>query len=177
MKNTVKFKEFMAMLGEMFDKKISKTLSDAYWISLSKFSDDQCIEAFNKAIVSCRFFPKPADIIGLMGIQETTIEDRAQVVASEIISHLKVWGSTRYPKIEDPIAKYLMESRWPYKSWASQVLESELHWWVKEFCEAYRSYQITGNQAQIGLDRHDAKQMLDEIGQRVPALRAISGGK
>ena len=67
-------------------------------------------------------------------------KDRALVIANEIIAHMRLRGSRVFPKLEDPIAKHLMTKRWPYYEWASTALESDLKWWVKEFCEAYNSY-------------------------------------
>ena len=61
MKNEVKFKEYMATLCELYDRQISKLLTDLYWKILEPFTDEQCEEAFKEIISSCRFFPKPAD--------------------------------------------------------------------------------------------------------------------
>ena len=59
MTDKTKFREFMAGLGEVFDKKISDTLSSVYWKSLLPFDDETCIEMFERIISTCKFFPKP----------------------------------------------------------------------------------------------------------------------
>jgi len=70
------------------------------------------------------------------------IEDRALAVASHIVSHLQAHGAASPPDLSsDPIAAHLMSTRWPYQRWGRQLVESEVKWWVKEFCDAYRAYE------------------------------------
>jgi len=82
--------------------------------------------------------PTYAEIIEI--IQGGDKKDKALVLATEIITHLKLHGANVLPVLEDPVAANLMSRRWPYRKWAAQVLESELKWWTKEFCEAYKSH-------------------------------------
>ena len=67
MENKEIFKNYMSIFGEMFGKALSPALTSIYWESLKSFTDDQCESAFKDAIVTCKFFPKPADLIELMG--------------------------------------------------------------------------------------------------------------
>ena len=60
--------------------------------------------------------------------------------ADKIIAHLNFNGAGVFPKFNDPITNYLMTRRWPYQNWAKDILESEIKWWVKEFCEAYKAH-------------------------------------
>ena len=77
-------------------------------------------------------------------------EDKAQIAANEIITHLKKHGANTPLKLNDQIAIHLMSTRWEYKQWASSVLEKELTWWVKDFCEAYRAYSKSSGFDTIG---------------------------
>ena len=144
MNNKSEFKEFMAGAGEIFNKQITPIISKMYWKVLEPFTDEQCRKAFNLVIEKCKFFPKPAELIEFIVGSPKQIkqsqDDKALVIANEIIAHLNISGSRVFPKLDDKIAKYLMTKRWPYYEWASTVLESELKWWIKEFCEAYKSY-------------------------------------
>ena len=63
MKNKTKFAEFMAALGEIFDKDISKTLSLVYWKTLEPYPDKECEKAFNSIITTAKFWPKPAELL------------------------------------------------------------------------------------------------------------------
>lgn len=93
-------------------------------------------------------------------------DDKALVTANEIIKHLHEHGSRVFPNLSDPIAKQLMTKRWPYYDWASQVLESELKWWVKDFCEAYHSYS-TLEQVPHVLENAGAGGMIASVGNRL----------
>jgi hypothetical protein len=71
--------------------------------------------------------------------EQPKIEDRALVEANKILDHLRLHGAGVWPEMSDPITRQLMTTRWHYPTWAAQCVESENHWWVKEFVEAYRS--------------------------------------
>lgn len=66
MDNYELFKKCMAGFGELFEKEISKTLLSIYWDCLENFSDEQCENAFKEVLVTCRFFPKPVEIIEII---------------------------------------------------------------------------------------------------------------
>lgn len=150
MKNKTLFQKYMTGLGEIFDKKISDVLKNIYWEALKPFSDEQCKQAFDKVFVTAKFFPKPADLVEAIGQGKPKIEDKALIIAHRIITNIERKGCKNFPDLsDDPIAKHLMTTRWPYYYWAEQVLESELKWWIKEFCEAYRVYSETGVPLQI----------------------------
>lgn len=68
------------------------------------------------------------------------IEHKALIEANKILEHLNFHGATKHPETNDPVTKHLMTRRWPYETWAKNVLESELKWWVKEFCAAYMAH-------------------------------------
>ena len=116
-------------------------------------------------------------IVEQIEAQSGNTKDVSLVIANEIVSHLLRNGSRTYPNLEQyPIAKRLMETRWPYRKWASEVLESELKWWVKEFCEAYTSYSEMGDRLpEITMDSHEARQLVNGVTQRLPQLKAIGG--
>lgn len=88
--------------------------------------------------------PTWAEILEAIHGQAPRIEHKATAEANRIISHLHTYGATTWPDLSDPVTKRLMISRWPYKTWAASVIESELKWWVKEFVQAYEAEQITG---------------------------------
>lgn len=167
MKDKTKFKEFMATIGELKDKQITPVLSKVYWKALEPFTDDQCQKVFNSIVLSLKFFPMPVDIIeAILGSPkqiEQNKEDKALVIANNIISHLKTHGSRVFPKLDDPTAKHLMTKRWPYYEWAAAVIESELKWWVKEFCEAYKSYTALEEPMKIAAPEN-VKKLINSIG-------------
>ena len=164
MKDKKMFKEYITAISEIYDKIISSTSARIYWQVLEPFSDSQCQDAFDKAIQTCKFFPKPAELIELIPGEAVPIEDKATVIATEILAHLQKWGSSRHPDLkDDPISMHLMANRWPYKKWAANILESELKWWSKEFVEAYRAYNSSDVPFQIDAPE-DVRKLTEGIG-------------
>lgn len=107
--------------------------------------------------------PPLAVIIKHINGEAQPIEDRGLVMAHQIVSHVKQWGASKFPDLQDdPIAMELMTRRWKYDRWASLVLESELHWWVKEFAEAYTTYSESDNHMLITGSRK-VKQLADGL--------------
>ncbi len=113
-----------------------------YRAALKGFSIEQISSAVKGVLLTWRYnrMPPLAVIIDYIDGPPVKIEDKALVEANKIIEHLNFNGARTHPRLDDPITKYLMTRRWPYQNWVANVLESELKWWVKEFCEAYRAH-------------------------------------
>jgi hypothetical protein len=67
-------------------------------------------------------------------------KDKAQRQSDIVLDFLRKNGARAEPEFDDPVTAYLMQNRWPYKSWAASLKEAEVVWWRKEFIEAYQSY-------------------------------------
>lgn len=159
-----RFAQAFGTLCTVFGKENSSILSGAYFSILEQLEISQVEKAISKAAATLRFFPKPVELIELSSRGQPKIEDQAIVQASEILAHLQRWGACRSPTIEDPITMHLMTRRWPYSNWAKNVLESELKWWEKEFCEAYRAYSETEtNQSLSGLELPEPSEMVRNL--------------
>ena len=140
-----KFATDIILLAEIHGKEMSEGMLGMYFKALSDFSINQVTGAMSKAAKECKWFPKPVELIDFIQGKPIAIEDKAHVMATRILEHMKIYGHTKTPDLsDDPIAESLMSRRWPYSKWAADVLTSELKWWVKEFCEAYRSHSVAG---------------------------------
>jgi len=122
-----------------------------YYGALEEFSIEQINDA---AVTVLKYWehpriPPPSVIIkAIRGSGLKSVESKAQIIASEIISHVMSKGAGVFPDLfNDKIAQYLMTRRWPYIRWASSIVESEHQWWIKQFVEAYVAY------AEVGEDR------------------------
>ena len=125
---------------------LSKEQKRVYFKAFQGFSIEAVEEAIGKVLETWEYNRMPTIAVILKHLKGTTqaVEDKALVMAHEIAAHLKAYGSGKFPDLHgDKIAHHLMTRRWPYREWGSQVLDSEMHWWVKEFSEAYRSYSET----------------------------------
>jgi len=140
------FSDLMIGLADNFGEQLTKEKL-ILWHSL--FSEDgftiEQIQAGAYRLLRDRKYkglPTYAEFIEAIAGKKPKIGDVAIVVADKIISHLQQYGSGKFPDLAgDKTALYLMTRRWPYQSWASEVLTSELKWWVKEFVEAYSAYR------------------------------------
>jgi hypothetical protein len=112
--------------------------------------------------------PTYAEIVQAIQGEPPKLEHKALAEANRIISHLHYNGATSWPELsKDPITKHLMATRWPYKTWASQVLDSELKWWAKEFVEAYQAHEATSG-GHIAIEAHEqARPLLELVGKRL----------
>jgi len=183
-KDSTKFATVMKVLAVNAGVELTKDMLRVYFEALKAFSIEQIQEGTKAVLLEWRYarMPPLAVIIDHITGRGAKIEDRALVLANEIIAHLRIWGATRYPDLShDSLAAYLMLRRWPYKAWASQVIESELHWWAKEFCEAYRTYSETDLPLEIE-GPEELKQLATSIGNVdketdiVPRYRAEPDG-
>jgi hypothetical protein len=134
MENKKLFSEYMAGLSELFDKSLSDVLAEMYWISLRPHTDGECKAAFDLAIVKCRFFPKPAELIEFIAAQhepQISIEAVAEQQWRLVLSSL---GSGDF---DDPVTAHLCKRQFAYR-YLQNLLETNEHWEQKRFCEAYR---------------------------------------
>ena len=94
-------------------------------------------------------------------------DSEAQAQADVVVDVLRSQGSHPTIKFSDPITQHLMSRRWPYKQWASSVLEKELVWWRKDFVAAYAD--LRRNPASMAKAKEIAsgpglKQIVEKIG-------------
>lgn len=134
-KNRKMFQKYMTGLSELHGKDLSSVVIEMYWHALSKFSDEQCKAAFDKAIVKYKFFPKPAELIEDLQVPAQYI---AQQQAAYLINEISGRGY-RNPEDwkEDPTTRKLLAGRFDGERLHKDSLESDLKWIEKNFIEAY----------------------------------------
>lgn len=148
MENGKKFREMITVICERYEKEPSELLTKMIWKTLKKYSDNDCIAAFNHVFRYGKFFkdivPDLLDFLEKLN-PAPEIQDIATIEADKIISHLKFYGASKLPQIDNPVSKYLMKNRWNYRKWAANILEKEIVWWKKEFIESFKSFQKVEN--------------------------------
>ncbi len=140
--DTKQFAATMKALAINAGVDLTEDILKLYRAALKGFTVDQIGDAAKSVLLIWTYnrMPPLAVIIDHIGGAPVKIEDKALIQANKIIEHLNLNGANVLPKIDDPVTKYLMTRRWPYQNWAKSVLESDLKWWTKEFCEAYRAH-------------------------------------
>lgn len=81
-----KFLQVMTASSVVFSKPITDDFIRIYWGALEKYDISDIERAFSECLVTCRFFPVPAEIIGKMPIS----------VASKHISADEAWAKCVY---------------------------------------------------------------------------------
>ena len=170
MNNRKTFMDYMAALGELFDKEITKTLLGMYWEVLSAVPDDRAEDAFKKSIATCKFFPRPAELLELAGesnkLKELMIDSRAQEQALLVLEMIR--GSVKESDATDKITKHLLERRFNVSRLSGSMLEVDNKWFLKDFAEAYRNTAELSQADMLSLDGGNvALKQLAEIGGRI----------
>jgi len=155
MKDKELFKKFMAGLAELFDKNLSQTLSDIYWAALKDFSDEQCKNAFNKAMVQCKFFPKPVELIEMVSGALGKLEDIALLQADIVVNTIKIVGGYQSVLFKDGVTNAVIQNC--FGGWmkiCTELMESNEQWFRKDFIKYYQSYhrqKITSTEPLVGI--------------------------
>lgn len=135
MKNKKKFTECMTMLGELFDKEISKTLQTVYWDILQPFDDERCVMAFNQVVKECKFFPKPVEILVFL---QGTSEDKAVQAWALVDNAMRKTGNYESLDFGDPKIHQCIEILGGW-SQLGTLTEDEWKWKRKEFESLYKA--------------------------------------
>jgi hypothetical protein len=133
---------------------------------LKCFTLSQVDRAAKKIMAERKYtkMPTVAEFIEAIQGETPKIKTIATTQAIKVIAHLRRWGTTKPLETEDNITEYLMTHRWPYKDWAAEVLEVELQWWEKKFCEAYKAYKETVKTERLIEPTDKIKQIVSGIG-------------
>ena len=159
-----RFIQIMLGMADNFRDNITKEGMTMRFDMLKDYNINR-VESAAKQIMLTRKYTKMPPVAEFIEIlQGGNKDDKALVIANEIIAHLKMRGSRIFPKLDDEIAKHLMTKRWPYYEWAAAVIESELKWWTKEFCEAYKSYTALEEPMKIAAPEN-VKKLISDIGK------------
>ncbi len=142
MKNIQKFSNSMTLLGELFDRKISQAMIDAYWTVLKPFDDQAYENAFNRLIATSKFFPRPADFIELLVVNNA---DRSEVEATRVLKAIKTLGAYQSVKFDDPITSAVIQDS--FGGWiklCGELTEAKESWFIKDFVRAYQAFAKQG---------------------------------
>lgn len=137
----IRFAAAMKALAVNASVEITKDTLRLYFEALKDFDISEIETGTHKLLLEWEYnrMPPLSALVKKIQGEQPKIEDRALVEANKILDHLRLHGATKWPEMSDPITRQLMTTRWYYPRWAANCVESENHWWVRQFCEAYRS--------------------------------------
>ena len=182
MKDEIKFKHYMATLGELHDKTVSPLLMELYWKVLEPFPDEECEATFKQLIYSDRFFPKPADFIEILKGKDS---DQATQAWIKTINTVRRIGPYQSVCFDDSTIHSVIEfmGGWPA---TGDWQEDELKWKQREFERLYGIMQQRGSLVKYlpgVVEMHNSKNGYEghseivQIGDHTTPLKMISGGR
>lgn len=140
--DTAKIIKKLNILCVLFDKEVSEPLQEAYIKILSGYPIDKICNAFDRAMVTCKFWPKPAEIIELIG---GNVSDVAEVETGKVLDSIHRYGGGQTIVFDDPVTQAVIKQG--FGGWiklCSELKESEEKWFRKDFINIYKSYHKSG---------------------------------
>ena len=148
----------MHALGHTFDTEITAIRVAAYFDALCEHPLELVQAATREAIKTCRFFPKPVELLEILnGRQEDACVDAWAAVLSEV----RRVGYIGKPRFSEPaIMQTIRALTGSWERFCSLLPEGgpEHLGWRKRFGEAYRIYSI--RERQLALADGDARRTL-----------------
>lgn len=131
-----RFCDCMVMLAEILGPKaLSKAIYRAYFNALKdKLTFEQVQSSCALAVQTCKFFPKPVELLELVLANK---KDEALVALDTVTSAIGTHGSYRTLVFEDPVIHAAIESM---GGWPAFCEREPDEWLRKEFLEAYQSH-------------------------------------
>lgn len=142
MQDEIKFKEYLSLLCEVFERKISQSLTDLYWKVLEPFNNEQCEAAFKEVVYSNKFFPKPADFIEILRGKKG---DRSTAAWILVLNAVKRVGNYESVRFADPVIHSVIQVMGGWDRLAGTMTLDEEKWKQKEFERLYQVMERRGN--------------------------------
>jgi len=137
MQDKQKFIEILGTAAEVYGSQLSEILLDVYWNVLKPFSDEDVAKAFEQAIRTLKWMPKPSEILEIM---EGPLQSRPSEALQCLISAMKHVGAYRSVVFEDKAIHGVVEA-WGGWMEVCRLTNDELRYKGKEFKELYQSYR------------------------------------
>lgn len=135
------FATLMAMVGEVFNRKLKRETAQAYWAALEHLDEAELRRAFGRAIQECKFMPTPAELIELAGRKRNVEAEAAlawQVVRQSIDRYDYTVATIDFgPRVNAVIANL---GGWDTLCNAKLTELDNPGWLRKRFDETYQAY-------------------------------------
>jgi hypothetical protein len=128
------------MLAQVLRDEATEAMIDG-WVAVLQDEKISIEDAQKAAVIVMKSrqynkLPSPAVFLEILKPQENT-EMIAGEQADLVLEKLRSMGPCRAPEFEDQTTAYLMERRWPWRSFCENLLTEEVKWWRKEFVAEY----------------------------------------
>lgn len=156
-KDSEKFINIVGSVAELFNRELTSTTNELYFKALQKYSIEILEKAFSEVILSCKFFPKPVEIIELIEGKKEDIELIAEQQAAVVTDSIAKVGVYNSVKFEDAITNRTIQSMGGWIKICSELKIEDLKWFRIEFRKLYLSFK------KAGMESHDILTGFHEI--------------
>ena len=139
-----KFSELLMVLGEIFDKSLSAGLIMIYFDALKIYTDEQIERAIKTASLTCKFFPKPAELLEFINGNQT---DRSVQAWEKFYRAIGRIGTYQSVEFDDAAIHTTIELMGGWIA-AGQWTNEEMKWKQKEFEKIYGVVSKRGNHSE-----------------------------
>jgi len=154
------FKNYMTLMGEIFNKDLSPTLMTLYWDVMKDYSDKQAEDMFKLATTSLKFFPKPAELKEL-ACNYSDLDDLPALAWSEVDNAVRTIGNYQSVEFNDPVCHSVIQAMGGWSE-LCQCSNDEWKWKRVEFEKLYPTMKKKGNHDQYLLGDCEQSQRLND---------------
>ena len=124
---------------------VNRPMLQVYFMSLTEYSYDQvewAIGAHLKDPIDGKFFPKPANIIKHLKVEELSTESKAELAWAQVNQELRKHGAWGNLELDDKQGIAALKA---FTTWKEFCLmdASKMTWAKKEFISHYSTYENT----------------------------------
>jgi len=132
------FISLAVQLGDMLNDAPTAKQMNGLWKIFKDYPDDDLRAAFSKAAVSCRFFPKPVELLEILGVGKAALDVEAGDAFALLVKAIRETGGNHGVSFE-PVISSIVES---WGGWQTVTLipsEELFTWRRREFVREYKA--------------------------------------
>lgn len=90
----------LAQLAASLDQPVSEAMAKGYLAVLSRLTRDEAVQAFGRAMESCKYFPRPSELLDLAGRAPAgdPLRNAAMLALRAVLDVIRTFGSELRPR-------------------------------------------------------------------------------
>lgn len=156
MKNEEKFKGFMVLMSEKYERKISKTMIQLVWEALKPFNDKECEEALRHVVFRGRFYK---DLLpDLLEKIESLSPPKSGTAWTQLLKATQEYYPGFQIDFEDKRISPIVKKMGGFSRFV-HMTDKELTWIQKEFEQRYIEESVPAPFLSEGRDKEGIKRL------------------
>lgn len=131
------FMQNLFKLSAILDGNLTDPKAEIYWEILKEYADEEIKKAIISALKTCKFFPKPAEIIELIEGDKT---DKSLLAWVKVKNAIERIGSYQSVIFDDPIIHVVIDILGGWQKICLTLID-DMKWVQKDFERLYQVYQ------------------------------------